>query len=138
MTQCVNFGEERKDGKKMAFTFGREATIGSWLRVRPRSFFDWEKIEGVLPPELCDQHKHEEGTPMLLEQATVRNVSRALGEINGFEWEGDFKPVARQEVKELLEKRVEERGWRNIWEAVVMSMPPIGTIIETVTTSDTC
>jgi Transposase, Mutator family len=108
MTLCVNFGGERGDGKKMAFTFGREATIGSWLRVRPRSFFDWENKEGVLTPELCDEHKHEEGTPMLLEQATVRNVSRALGEINGFEWEGDFKPVARQALKELLEKRLEE------------------------------
>src|SRR5262245_14449691 len=102
------FGGERGNGRKMAFTFGREQTIGSWLRVRPRSFFDWEKTEGVLPPELCDQHKHEEGTPMLLEQATLRNVSRAMGEINGFEWEGDFKPVARQALKELLEKRLEE------------------------------
>ena len=102
------FGEERGDGKKMAFTFGRETTIGSCLRVRPRSFFDWEKTEGVLPPELCDEHKHEEGTPMLLEQATVSNVSRALSEINGFEWEEDFKPVARQALKELLEKRLEE------------------------------
>jgi hypothetical protein len=33
---------------------------------------------------------------MLLEQATVKNVSRAIGEINRFEWEGDFKPRARQ------------------------------------------
>src|SRR5262245_36594611 len=99
MTLCVNFGGERGDGKKMAFTFGRETTIGSWLRVRPRVFFDWENKEGVLPPELCDQHKHEEGTPMLLEQATVRNVSRAMHEINGFEWEGDFKPMARHRFK---------------------------------------
>jgi transposase-like protein len=45
---------------------------------------------------------------MLLEQATLRNVSRAMGEINGFEWEGDFKPMARQALKELLEKRLEE------------------------------
>ena len=45
---------------------------------------------------------------MLLEQATSRNVARALHEINGFEWEGDFKPVARQALKELLEKRLEE------------------------------
>jgi hypothetical protein len=44
----------------------------------------------------------------MLEQATVRNVSRALHEINGFEWEGDFKPMARQALKELLEKRLEE------------------------------
>ena len=33
---------------------------------------------------------------MLLDQATPRNVSRALREINSFEWEGDFKPMARQ------------------------------------------
>jgi hypothetical protein len=45
---------------------------------------------------LCDQHEHKEGTPMLLEQATVKNISRAIGEINGFEWEGNFKPRGRQ------------------------------------------
>ena len=45
---------------------------------------------------------------MLLDQATPRNVSRALREINSFEWEGDFKPMARQALKELLEKRLEE------------------------------
>ena len=45
---------------------------------------------------------------MLLDQATPRNVTRALREINSFEWEGDFKPVARQALKELLEKRLEE------------------------------
>jgi len=33
---------------------------------------------------------------MLLDQATARNVTRALREINSFEWEGDFKPMARQ------------------------------------------
>src|SRR4029450_10251786 len=110
MTLCVNFGGERGNGEKMAFTFGRETTIGSWLRVRPRSFFDWEKTEGVLPPELCDEHKQQEGTPMLLDQATPRNVSRALREINGFEWEGDFKPMARQALKELLERRLGEGG----------------------------
>jgi putative transposase len=45
---------------------------------------------------------------MLLDQATPGNVSRAIREINGFQWEGDFKPVARQALKELLEKRLEE------------------------------
>jgi len=45
---------------------------------------------------------------MLLKQGTVRNVSRALKEINAFEIEGDFKPQARQELKKLLEKRLEE------------------------------
>src|SRR5918992_32818 len=92
----------------MAFIFGRRETIGKWLRVRPRSFWDWENKEGVLAPELCNQHKHKEGTPMLLEQATPSNVSRALFEINAFEWEGDFKPRARQALKELLEERLEE------------------------------
>jgi putative transposase len=62
----------------------------------------------VLTPELCDQHEHKEGTPMLLEQATVKNVSRAIGEINAFEWEGDFKPMARQALKELLENRLDQ------------------------------
>lgn len=45
---------------------------------------------------------------MLLEPATQRNVSRAIREINGFEWEGDFKPLARRALKELLERRLEE------------------------------
>jgi putative transposase len=45
---------------------------------------------------------------MLLEQATAKNVSRALREINAFEWEGDFKPMARQALKQLVEKRLEE------------------------------
>lgn len=92
----------------MAFRFGRGDKISVWLRGRPRLFLDWEKREGVLTPELCDQHKHEEGTPMLLEQATQRNVSRAIKEINGFEWEGDFKPMARQALKELLENRLDQ------------------------------
>lgn len=102
------FGGEEGVVEKMAFIFGRRETIGRWLRVRPRSFLDWENKEGVLTPELCDEHKHKEGTPMLLEQATPGNVSRALFEINAFEWEGDFKPMARQALKELLEKRLEE------------------------------
>ena len=45
---------------------------------------------------------------MLLEQATPGNVSRAFFEINAFEWEGDFKPMARQALKELLEKRLSQ------------------------------
>jgi putative transposase len=64
--------------------------------------------EGVLSPEWYDQSTHEEGTPMRLEPATSRNVSRALREINAFEWEGDFKPMARQALKEMVEKRLEE------------------------------
>ncbi|MGH7771697.1 MAG: hypothetical protein ACREQA_05615, partial [Candidatus Binatia bacterium] len=102
------FGLGREEWEKMAFTFGRRTTIGRWLRERPRSFWDWENREGVLSPELYNQYKHEEGTPMLLEQATRRNVSRAIREINAFEWEGDFKPKARQALKELLEKRLDQ------------------------------
>jgi putative transposase len=45
---------------------------------------------------------------MLLEQATAKNVSRAIKEINAFDWEGDFKPMARQALKQLLEQRLEE------------------------------
>lgn len=45
---------------------------------------------------------------MLLEQATTKNVSRALKEINAFDWEGDFKPAARQELKRLVEERLEQ------------------------------
>ena len=92
----------------MAFTFVGESKISRWLRDRPRVFFDWEKTEGVLTPELHDKYKHEEGTPMLLEQATPSNVSRAIKEINAFEWEGDFKPMARQALKHLVEKRLDE------------------------------
>lgn len=93
----------------MAFLFGRGDKISRWLRVRARSFLDWEKREGVLSPELCNQHKPQEGTPMLLGQATSsKNVSRALHEINAFEWEGDFKPMARQALKELVEKQLEQ------------------------------
>jgi putative transposase len=92
----------------MVLLFGRGDKISRWLRVRPRSFLDWEIKEGVLSPEWYDQYTHEEGTPMLLEPATARNVSRALREINAFEWEGDFKPLARQALKEMVEKRLEE------------------------------
>ena len=38
----------------MAFIYRRGATIGRWSRLTARSFLDWEKREGVLPPELCD------------------------------------------------------------------------------------
>lgn len=45
---------------------------------------------------------------MELNVATVRNVSRALREIKAFEWEGDFKPMAREALKKILEGRMEE------------------------------
>src|SRR5919112_479576 len=89
----------------MAFAFG-------WLKDRAKSFLDWEKIEGVLTPELCDQHKQEEGTPMLLDQATSRNVSRALNEINGFDWEGDFKPMALQAAQRIGAEAARRRDGR--------------------------
>lgn len=45
---------------------------------------------------------------MLFNTATVRNVNRALKEIKAFEWEGDFKPMARQALKKILEGRMDE------------------------------
>lgn len=43
----------------------------------------------------------------MFKTATVRNVNRALREIKAFEWEGDFKPMARQALKEMLEGQME-------------------------------
>jgi len=37
-------------------------------------------------------------------KATVRNVNRALKEINAFEREGDYRPAARKALKSILEK----------------------------------
>ena len=122
----------------MAFTFGRGKEISSWLRERPRVFFDWEKTEGVLTPESCEEHKQQEGTPMLLDQATPKNVSRAIEEINAFEWEGDFKPMARRALKELLEYRLDQEMTHSIWECLATSVEPTGTIIGMVTMSGTC
>lgn len=42
------------------------------------------------------------------EKATVRNVNRALEEVNAFKWEGDYRPAVRQALKEILEDRMEE------------------------------
>src|SRR4030042_59527 len=36
-------------------------------------------------------------------KATVRNVNRALKEVNAFEWEGDYRPAAREALKRILE-----------------------------------
>ena len=41
-------------------------------------------------------------------KATVRNVNRALREINAFEWEGDYRVEARSRLKEVLEERMDE------------------------------
>jgi len=40
-------------------------------------------------------------------KATVRNVNRALKEINAFEWEGDYRGEARNRLKELLEEKMD-------------------------------
>ncbi len=84
----------------MAFTFGRESRkISKWLRDGPRVFWDWEKTAGALPPQLYDKYKHGQRSPMPIEQATPKSVSRAMQEINGFERQGDSKPMARQALK---------------------------------------
>ena len=36
-------------------------------------------------------------------KATVRNVNRALKEINAFEWEGDYRAETGNRLKALLE-----------------------------------
>src|SRR5512136_65689 len=41
-------------------------------------------------------------------KATVRNVNRALREINAFEWEGDYRAEARNRLKAFLEERMDE------------------------------
>jgi len=41
-------------------------------------------------------------------KATVRNVNRALKEINAFEWEGDFRAETANRLKDLLEERMDE------------------------------
>ncbi len=40
-------------------------------------------------------------------KATVRNVNRALREVNAFEWEGDYRFAMRQKLKEILEGGME-------------------------------
>jgi len=46
-------------------------------------------------------------------KATVRNVRRALKEVNAFEWEGDYRPAAREALKRILEDGV-DRDWSSI------------------------
>lgn len=43
-----------------------------------------------------------------LRKATVRNVNRAIREVNAFEWEGDYRPAVRHALKQILEGRMEE------------------------------
>ena len=56
----------------------------------------------------------------LLWKATVRNVNRALKEVNAFEWEGDYRFEARNKLKELLEggmaTEVEQHLGRELYE----------------------
>ena len=39
---------------------------------------------------------------------TVRNVCRAFKEVNAFEWEGDYRPAAREALKKILEDEVDK------------------------------
>ena len=41
-------------------------------------------------------------------KATVRNVRRAFKEVNAFEWEGDYRPAAREALKKILEDEVDK------------------------------
>ena len=41
-------------------------------------------------------------------KATVRNVRRAFKEVNAFEWEGDYRPAAREALKRILEDEVDK------------------------------
>ena len=41
---------------------------------------------------------------MWLRSATVRNVKRALKEVNAFEYEGDYRPATRQALKDILQE----------------------------------
>ena len=44
----------------------------------------------------------------MLHRATVRNVNRALKEVNCFQWEGEFKLKAKEALKKILEDRMGE------------------------------
>lgn len=45
---------------------------------------------------------------MWMHRATVRNVNRAVREIQAFDLEGDYRPMAREALKRILEEKVEE------------------------------
>ena len=47
-------------------------------------------------------------------RATVRNVNRALKEVNAFEWEGDYRFATRHKLKEILEGRMEVEVQRHL------------------------
>jgi len=64
----------------------------------------WKILANTIPI------RKEDHTPCqdFLWKATVRNVNRALKEINAFEWEGDYRAETRNRLKELLEERMDE------------------------------
>ena len=47
-------------------------------------------------------------------RATVRNVNRALKEVNAFEWEGDYRFAGRRKLKEVLEGGMEAEVERHL------------------------
>ena len=53
-------------------------------------------------------------------KATVRNVNRALKEVNAFEWEGDYRPAAREALKRILEDEVEKTP---VWAEAISGIP---------------
>jgi len=57
----------------------------------------------------------KEDTPMsgYLWRATVRNVNRALKEVNAFAWEGDYRFAARLKLKEVW-----KAGWKQRWSSI--------------------
>lgn len=46
--------------------------------------------------------------------ATVRNVNRALREVNAYEWEGEYRFETRNKLKELLEERMASEVERHL------------------------
>ena len=99
---------------------GREGVERNGFQIWPRrgdfevvkgkaeglSWVKEEKREGVLTPRVVQPTQTTGGHPYAARSSNEpRNVSRAMREINRFDWEGDFKPMARQALKDLLEKR---------------------------------
>lgn len=83
MESVYRFGEESANCGKIAFTFGRGKRVAS--RLKDLGCFSLGEKKGALTPDLCNQHKKPERTPMLPDQATSKNLWRATREIKGFE-----------------------------------------------------
>jgi hypothetical protein len=90
------FGWGRKGSEKRLSHLAEKRGTGRGYGKGLDHFWIGKKVEGVLTPELCDQHEPKDGTPMLLDQATTRNVSRALRQINGFKREPLNRSRARR------------------------------------------